>query len=219
MTEQCDIFIALFHKTANLFDDLSLLATALASANVRNDAIRAEIVTTIHNGNPRTVTAFATDGKILNHRVFCLLRAIDALAGFALLAKQLRQSVQGRGAHYKIDVRIAELDIVLTVLLRHHTATNSDHERGILLLDVLVLPNNGERSLFGMLANGTGVDHDKICLIGFINNVVAHFLAHTRKLFAIRHVLLTAKGFDIRPRARTRCLKNAIVFGTHTVYI
>ena len=219
LPQQGNILVTALDKFANLRHDLFFFATAFATAHVRHDAVRTEIVTPVHDRDPRTVIAFATNGKILNHRVFGFFGAIDALTRLQLLTKQLRQAVQGRGPHDEIDVRIAEFDIVLTVLLCHHTTANGNDECRILLFEMLVLPHDRERSFFGVLANGAGVDHDKIGKGRVCDNSVPHLLTHTGKLFAIRLVLLTAKCLHKRAATFARGFKHTVIFGTHRIYI
>ena len=86
------------------------------------------------------------------------------------------------------------LDLVLAMLLRDHTATHTDHKGWLFCLEVLILPHNGECLLLGMLANGAGVDHDQVGILGGFRNRISHCLAQPRDLFAVGFVLLTAKG-------------------------
>ena len=215
MTEQGNIFVSLLHKFANLGYDLVLFATAFAATHIRNNAVGTEIVAAVHHRNPRAVVACATNGQILDNGVFRFFGAIDTLTRFQLLREQLRQAVQGRRSHYEIYVRIAEFDIVLAVLLRHHTTANGNNKRGIFLLEVLVLPYNGERSFFGVLANGAGVDYNKVSISRILYNGISHLFAHSRKLFAVCLVLLTAKGLHKCAGTPSARFKNAVIFGTH----
>ena len=113
-----------------------------------------------------------------------------------LLTNELWQTVQGGGSKDKIHVRITVLNVVLAMLLRYHTAANADEERWIFCLEMLVLPDDRERLLLGMLADCAGVDKDQVGILGRLCQHVSHGKGHSRKLFAVRLILLTAKGQD-----------------------
>ena len=91
-----------------------------------------------------------------------------------LLTNELWQTVQGGGSKDKIHVRITVLNVVLAMLLRYHTAANADEERWIFCLEMLVLPDDRERLLLGMLSHRAGVDHNKIGKGGLGADLIAH---------------------------------------------
>ena len=110
------------------------------------------------------------------------------------MPEQLGKTVQGRRAEGQIHVRIFVLDILAAVLLRHHAAANGNDQRGLFSLEMLILPHDGQSLLLGVLTDGTGVDRDQIGVRRVVTKLIAHILGHTRKLFAVGHVLLAAKG-------------------------
>ena len=48
--------------------------------------------------------------------------------------------------------------------------------------------------LFRVVADGTGVQHDDVGLVGLIGEGAAHLLQHTEDVLAVCHVLLAAEG-------------------------
>ena len=80
------------------------------------------------------------------------------------------------------------------MLLGGHAPANADDEVGVFGADVLVLADDGEGLLLGMLADGAGVDHNEVGLLGGGHDLVAHLLGHARNLFAVGLVLLTPEG-------------------------
>ena len=194
LPKQRNILVALCHQLANLGNDLLLISAALSAAHIGHDAIGAEIVAAVHNGHPRAVVAASRDGHALGYDVLGLLRAENATGARDLLPEQLGKTVQGCRAEGQVHVRILVLDILAAVLLRHHTAADRNDQRGLFGFEVLILPHDGKCLLLGVLANGAGVDRDQIGICGVGAKLVAHVLRHTRKLFAVRLVLLAAKG-------------------------
>ena len=90
------------------------------------------------------------------------------------------------------------------MLLGGHAPAYADDEVGVLCADVLVLADDGQRFFLGMLADGAGVDHNEVGLVRLGNDLVAHFLGHTRDLLAVGLVLLASEGEDEAPAALPR---------------
>ena len=194
LTKQGNIPIALGYQRPHLGDDLVSPSASLPSANVRNDAVRAKIVTAVHDRHPRAKAAFSMHGNPLGNEVFRLVRTQDPLSPSELFAQKFGESVDRRRAEQNIHVRIFEFDIVDPMLLHHHAAANNDDQLGIFRLQMLVLSHQGKRPLLRMLANGAGVDHNEPSFLGSIGHFISHCHSHACQPFAVRLVLLTAKG-------------------------
>ena len=194
LPKQRNILIAACDQILDLGNHLGFLTASLSAAHVGHDTVGAEIVAAVHDGHPSAVVAASRDGHALGNHVFGLLGAENAARARNLLPEQLGETVQGCRAEGYVHVRVFVLDILAAVLLRHHAAANRNQQRGLLCLEMLILPHDRERLLLGVLANGAGVDRDQVGVCGIGAKLVAHVLRHARQLFAVRLVLLAAKG-------------------------
>ena len=99
-------------------------------------------------------------------------------------------------AEDEIHIRIFIFQFVFAAFLCRHTTANGDDQLGILMLDMLILANDRECLQLRMLADGAGIDHNEICLLGLLSQLIAHRQGAPLDFFAVRLVLLTAKGQD-----------------------
>ena len=97
-----------------------------------------------------------------------------------------------------------------------HTAAYAKHQRRVLLFQVFELPDGGKRFVFGVLADGAGVNQNEIGLFLTLGRLISHFQRHARKFFTVRHILLTAKGQHKKAKRMTglggKTRKNRPVF-------
>ena len=174
LTEQRYILVSCFNQTLDLGDYILGSAASLATANVRNDTVRAEIIAAVHYRDPRAIIRLAVYRQAFCNEVLLFLGTVEPLALFHFRVYELGQSVQGRGSEHEINVRIAVLDILLAVLLRYHTSADTNKHIGLRRLKMLVLPDYRERLLLGMLSHRAGVDHNKIGKGGLGADLIAH---------------------------------------------
>ena len=99
--------------------------------------------------------------------------------------------------------------------LRGHAAADGNDQVGVLLLEVLILPDDGECALFGVLADGAGVDGDERGTVRLVADLVAHCARQTPQFFAVCLVLLAAKGQDECARTCAACLCFRVVVRPH----
>ncbi|CDC72645.1 uncharacterized protein BN580_01049 [Candidatus Colimorpha enterica] len=201
LTEKSYLPAAVINKPAHLGKDLLASAAPLASSDVRNDAVCAEIVATVHYADPCSETALASDGQSLRDNGHGGLIGIKrAFSGLYRLCKILRQFFRGSGSEKKIDVRVAVLYIVQPVLLRHHTAADADDKLRICRLYVLYLSGQRQCLKLRVLSHGAGIENDKSGIFGRVREFISHDDRHSGKSFAVRLVLLTAEGLYVYPR-------------------
>ena len=61
LAQQGDFLIPRFHKAAELGEDIAGLAALFAAADIRHDAVGAEVVAAVHDGQPCAELALAPD--------------------------------------------------------------------------------------------------------------------------------------------------------------
>ena len=49
-------------------------------------------------------------------------------------------------------------------------------------------------TLFRVVPDGAGVQHDDVGLVGIVSKLAAHGLQHAHDVLAVRHILLAAEG-------------------------
>jgi hypothetical protein len=117
LTEESDILVALGDKTAHLGFYCIRMAASLASANVGNNAVGAEIIAAVHYADPRAVVALADYGNILDHGRSVLGDNEGSLCPRQTAVKQLGEHIKIGRSKSKVNVRIFMLDLVCTMLL------------------------------------------------------------------------------------------------------
>ena len=129
LPQQHDFFHAFGFQFAGFLDDACRRAGTLAAADIRHNAVRAEIVAAVHDGDIRVIGAAAADGQILRNTPFVVLNDFDhAAAGLNSLEHQLRKPIQVMRAESQIDERILLQNLFAHTRLLHHAAANADHQ-------------------------------------------------------------------------------------------
>ena len=123
--------------------------------------------------------------------------------------------MDGRGAEHDIDIRVAFFELLGAVLLRGHAAADGNDEGGIVLFEMLVLPDDRERALFGVLADGAGIDRNQGRVLRLVGDVISHLPRQPPELLAVRLVLLTAEGEDERARTDAGLCRRGIGMRPH----
>ena len=95
--------------------------------------------------------------------------------------------------------------IGFTHLLGHlralrHAAAQADDLLGVGLFRVGQGAEIAVHALFRVVADGAGVEHDDVGLLGPVRKAAAHRLQHTHDVLAVGHVLLAAEGVHHRQR-------------------
>ena len=157
LPQKGDFFIAGGDDFARFAQHLFGFAAAFTPADIRHDAIRAEIVTAVHNRQPRAETAVAVNRQVLGDGAAVIRRANDPLFAGQSFIKQFRQAVRDVRAEHQIYKRIALIDAVAHALLLHHTAAKRDNQIRVLGFVSLNGADIAEHAVFGVFANGAGI--------------------------------------------------------------
>ena len=113
------------HKTSYFIDDGVERTALLASAYIRNDAVRAEVIAARHDGHPRVERLLSMPGKRCSCRQVALRRVDMALVILESLSQELAHMRDGLRAEDDVDVvdmRKEALAIALS-----NAAANRDH--------------------------------------------------------------------------------------------
>ena len=86
--------------------------------------------------------------------------------------------------------------------LLRHTATDADHQAGVLLLELFQCAHVAENALLGVFAYSAGVKQNQVGVFNSIAQTVADILQNTADFFAVVDVLLAAVAAHIRQRRR-----------------
>ena len=202
LPQQRDVAVARLHQPAHLVKDRLPAAAALPPPHIGDNAVGAEVVAAVHHRDPCPVGAGAAHGAALGHGGLLLRRHKQPPPARQTLVQQLREAPDRRGAEGQIDIRVPPLQLLQPVGLGGHTAAHRHNQAGAARLEVLVLPHRGERPFFGVLADGAGVHHNQVGLVGPAAQLVSHRLRHAGEPLAVGLVLLAAKGQHIGARRR-----------------
>ena len=100
------------------------------------------------------------------------------------------------GAENNIDIGEALFNSFGNLGPLHHTAAEGNHQFGALPLDVLQSADVAEYTILGAFAYRTGVEQDKIGILGGIGKAEPHFGKQPFEMLSVRNVLLAAEAVD-----------------------
>ena len=212
LTEQGNLSATACDKLAHLTQNILGTAAAFSASDVRNDTVRAEIVTAVHNADPSLIGILTQNGDSLHRDRLALVRAKASLLRGHHAVKDLGHLPELLRAEGKINIGIASLDTVDGLLFGNHAAGNADDQRRIFRFQMLIATRDGKRSLLRVITHGAGIDDDDVSVLLFIGLFITHRLQHTRNALTVRFVLLTAVRYHARllDRARRNDITNFI---------
>ena len=203
LAQEGDLLIALLDKLPELCQNCGGLAAALPPADVGHDAVGAEVVAPVHDGQPRAEAGIAADGQLLDHGVALGGLFQIALALADALGQHGGQPVNAVHAKDKVHIGVALAQLFDDVLLLGHAAADTDHQARVLLLELFQRADIAENALLGVLTHGAGVEQDEVGVFDIVTQAVADILQNALDLLAVVDVLLAAVAAYIRQR---RCL-------------
>ena len=196
LAEQRNLLVTRRDQLTQFFLDLLRSAAALSAAHIRHNAVGAEIVAAIHDGQPR-LCALGTQHRQTFGDIVLAADVEHALFLGQHAVQQRRKSPERMRAEQEIYLRIAFLNLLDVFLLLGHAAAHCNNNARALLFQMAECADVAERTILGMLTHSTGVEQDKICLVGRIGHFVAHFGQHAADTLGIRLVLLAAERMRI----------------------
>ena len=200
LPEQGYLFISAPDKLARLADYNIAAAAALASADIGNYTVSAEVIAPVHYRQPRFKSAVSVQRQIFRDNAVGIFDIKYTLAGRQSAVKQLREFMCGMSAENYIDKRIALLNLFGYPLLLHHASAEDYFEVGILLFYFFERTDISEESVFGVLADGAGVKKRYIRVFRLFCESEAHFFKQAFESLTVGNVALTAESVDISER-------------------
>ena len=194
LAEQRDLLIALRDQRAALLQDVLRLAGALSAAHIGHDAVRAEIVAAVHDGDPRLELILAHDGQALGNGSGRILHGEHALACRQHAEQQLRQLPQVVRGEHAVHIGIGLAHALDHGGLAHHAAAQEDLLTWVAAAGMHERADIAEHALLGVLADGAGIEDDEVRALRAVRQTVATVLEHAADLLGIRLVLLAAVG-------------------------
>ena len=196
LAQKGDLLVPCLHETLELGEDVAGLAALFAAADVRHDAVGAEVVTAVHDGQPGTELALTADGDIL-HDDGALSRLHEhPLVLVQFLGDELGQRVDAVHAEHEVHIGVAPAQLFHDVLLVGHAAAEADDEAVLLLFQALEGAHVTEDTLLGVLTDGAGVEKDEVGVLGLVAQAVADVHQHTLDALAVVDILLAAVAVD-----------------------
>ena len=185
------------NQLLELGQDGGWFTAALPSADVGHDAVGAEVITTVHDGQPGAEAGIAADGHFLDDGVALLGVFEVALAAADTLGQHGGQAVDAVHAEDQVDVGVALAQLLHDVGLLGHAAANADDEARVLLFQLFQRTYVAENTLLGMFAHGAGVEKDEVGMLNVIAQAKADILQNALDLLAVIDVLLAAVAAHI----------------------
>ena len=170
------------------------LSGTLPAPDVGHDAVGAEVVAAVHDGEPGLDGPVPPLGDALGHGAVALLGGEDPLFAVHGPLQQLRETPELVGPEDQIHDGIGLFDLLGDVGLLHHAAADGDDLAGPGLLAVIQGAHVAEDPHLRVLPHGAGVHHDHVRLELILGKAVAHLRQVAPQLFAVGLVLLAAVG-------------------------
>ena len=133
LPEEGDVLRAVCNEGFRFVEDGVCRAASLPSADVGNDAVRAEIVAAVHDGEPCHVLRFAADRDALADLPL-VAQHKRALSAVQSGVEQTGNAIDGSGVESEGDIGIAPPQLVRACLLGDHAPTDADDHLSLICL-------------------------------------------------------------------------------------
>ncbi|EJX02253.1 hypothetical protein EVA_09641 [gut metagenome] len=165
LPQKGDFFVTSLHQSLELGQNICWTAATFSATHIRYNAVGAEVVTAIGDGQPCPEIRITANGDILHH-ISTLSRFLQyPLMTGHLLTQHFWQLVNGIHSKYQIHKGIALLEFFhYSRLLRHTAAQTDDHVRALFFY-ALESTHIAKYPLLCMFTHCTGVEQHQICLI------------------------------------------------------
>ena len=197
LAQQGDLLVAGLHQALELGQDVRRAAALFPAADVGHDAVGAEVVAPVHDGQPGPELALPPDGDALHdHRALGRLQQ-DAPPLLQLAGQQAGEGVDAVHPKDQVHIGVAAAQFFHHLLLVGHAAAQADDEARLFLFQALEGPHVAKHPLFGVLPHGAGVEEDQVGVLGVVAQAVADVHQDPLDPLAVVDVLLAAVAVDI----------------------
>ena len=194
LAQEGDVLVPLVHQLPDLRQDVPRLPAPLPAPDIGDDAVGAEVVAAVHDGDPGLHRALPDHRHPLGDGAVLLLDGEHPPVLGAHVVEELREPPEGLGAEDQVHVAVGGPDLLGHHLLLGHAAAQADDEVGVLLLGVDQAAQQTVDPVLRVLPDGAGVDDDEPRLHGVAGEGAAHVPEHPHEALAVRHILLAAVG-------------------------
>ena len=135
LSQKGDLLVASFHQPPELCQNVPGFAAFFPSPDIGHDAVCAEVIAAIHDGQPGTELTFPPDGDILHDdRTLCRVQQ-HPLVLLEFLGNELGQGVDPVHAKDQIHIGVALSELFHHMLLVCHAAAQTDDQPRLFLLE------------------------------------------------------------------------------------
>ena len=197
LPKQHDFLHAALQKALGLAQDVVRAAGALAPAHIGHDAVGAEVVAAVHDGDVGVPGVEPLNRQVLGDEVFLVRHADHAGLLREQRKEQRRQAVQVVRAEGQINEAVLAQDALGHAGLLHHASANADDQAGLVLFELLEPGHVAQGAALGIVAHAAGVEDDQVRLAPVRRFGHAHPGEDAGQLFGVVRVHLAAIGDDV----------------------
>ena len=181
----------------SVFPDAETDPAPLPAPDIGDNAVGAEVVAAVHDGDPGFQGVVPQLGKTLCDGARLILGIEGALAGGEDLIQKLGELPQMMGGKDTVYMGIAFANPLHYLLLPCHAAAEKNLLLRVAALGVGQRPKIAEHPLLCVFPDGAGVHHHHIRSLGRVLYGVAAFAEQSPDLLGICFILLAAVGLHI----------------------
>ena len=166
----------------------------LPPPDIGDDAVGAEIVAAVHDGDPGLDGALPPDREALGDGAGLVGGVEDAAPAGEDPPEELREPPEGVGPEDQVHVAEGLPELLHVVGLLHHAAAQAEDLAGVGLFLVDQGPHVAQHPLLGVLPDGAGIDDDDVGLGLLFGKAVAHLAEEAPDALRVGLVLLAPVG-------------------------
>ena len=197
LTQQGNLLGASGNQLPALLQNILRLPAPLPAPDIGDNAVGAEVVAAVHDGDPGLQGVVPQLGKSLRNGAGLILGIEGALAGGEHLIQKLGELPQMMGGKDTVYMGIAFANPLHHLHLSSHAAAEKNLLLRVAALGVGQRPKIAEHPLLCVFPDGAGVHHHHIRSLGRVADGVAAFAEQSPDLLGICFILLAAVGLHI----------------------
>ena len=206
LPQDSDFLIARGDQLPALGQDVLRQTAPLPAPDVGDDAVGAEVVAAVHDGDPGLQIVGADHRQTLGNGPGGILHRPGLPVPDQHPVEVLRQLPQVVGRENAVHVGVAVLHAAGDLGIAHHAAADEDLLAGMPPFGVDQGSHVAEDPLHRVVPDGAGVDDHQIRPLGGVGKAVAAAVQDPPDLLGIRLVLLAAVGLHIGRRGDSLAL-------------
>ena len=195
LAQEIDLFETLCDQFPGFPDHVLRLPAPLPAPDIGDDAVGAEIVAAVHDGEPGPHPGGMEYRKPLITLPVDIPGLVDpAPVGGIELLQQLREPPDLMGTEDQIHIGVGGLQLFPHMGLLHHAAAEGKALAGLGSLGVAQGAHVPQDPQLRVAPDGAGIQEDEVRLLLPVRKAPAHIPEHAPEALAVRLVLLAAVG-------------------------